>query len=181
MSKAKIIVIGGLYRSGSVWQFNVVKHALRLSGYTTGQGGNPKEDPQSFEHSINNNDFHIIKIHRYRSEISDISDYIFTSSRSLDEVRDSMFRLKGVRYSRKELRRFYENFKMWDELSNYSMSFYNLLNYKADVVKDILGVLNLDLDPEVVIDVVKRIEPPTDKKQDPESMYFMNHISEKYK
>ena len=84
----KRIICAGMYRSGSTWLFNVVRHIF-LSNQINPQSGYMRNIDSEDKRSV-----HIIKIHPYQSDIIYGDVVIFTSVRDLRDVASSAVKVK---------------------------------------------------------------------------------------
>ena len=169
----KIIVVGGLYRSGSVWQYNVIRTILELAGHSCGFSGiNP-------DWSKIKTDYHILKLHKFYPQYYEIADYVFSSIRNIEHARRSRERFSGRKINRRRLIITVNWCYQWMRRADYIMFFDDIFNYKPKIVESIKAVLGF---PEVstheVIKKVDAIRPPK-QGQDPVTMLYANHITSK--
>ena len=169
----KIIVVGGLYRSGSVWQYNVIRTILELAGYSCGFSGiNP-------DWSKIKTDYHILKLHKFYPQYYEIADYVFSSIRNIEHARRSRERFSGRKINRRRLIITVNWCYQWMRRADYIMFFDDIFDNKAKIVNAIKSILGFsEVYTAEVIKKVNAIRPPK-TGQDPVTMLFANHITSK--
>ena len=170
----KIIIIGGLYRSGSVWQYNIIRTILELAGYTCGFSGTLRE-----KHWKNiKTDYHVLKLHRILPHYLNIADYTFSSVRNLFDVKRSRELIANKTFTNREIIQMFNWAYFWMIHSDYVMIFDHIMTKQGKIkvvneIKSILGFSNVNTNK--VIEIVDNIRPPQ-KGQDKKTMLFANHI-----
>jgi len=76
-------------RSGSTWQYNVIRLALARSGYKVYACWNKDYDPQAAEGM----DYAVVKVHTFQKKWAGNSDMIFTTIRIAKEIKASFARI----------------------------------------------------------------------------------------
>jgi len=171
MGSAKIIVVGGMYRSGSTWQFNVIKEALKLKGYSVTHSG--------YKSNISklNSDYHIFKVHNYYPKYAVLTKFVFTSSRDINDISKSWEKFKpGEPMPENWLL----DYSKWRSISRYHMYYKEMVNNDVKEMKKIVEVLGFRNGPlsyfVALLDIIRNIKPPA-KGYDKETLFYSNHIS----
>ena len=178
----KIIGICGIYRSGSTWQFNVVKRILHVMGYTTSQCNNPWLE-NAYE---SDKDYHIIKTHHHFPELEEKAWKIFTSNRKQDEIIKSWERIKELNptfIQELNIDECQAELAKWDLVSNHKTWFGALATEggKITEIRNIAHALDIILelgDAKEIYTFVEGIKTP-ESGFDEETLLFYNHISAK--
>jgi len=178
----KLILAAGLYRSGSTWQFNALRLILKNSNVSFYSCWEQDYDPE------NEAEYHLVKVHRFRKNLYNNADFVFTSFRDIDEIRISMHN----RSKDKEAQNGFQNETRFTKLSIYIV---DLLKYQRksnfmlwypqikteakEVIKAMAKELKLDVDVRTVDIQLKEMKPPTDQRFDPVTLLHRNHITTK--
>ena len=171
---SRVIVIGGLKRSGSTWQYNLVRVILTELGRSVAVHGGLRNLGQ-YQGS---HDDLLIKSHFHSERAERIADLVFTSFRPVDQVRASLERFGGRPVSMEELDRLCTHFELWDRVASYRMEYEMMLTDPVQVVRDTLSVLSANtLDPSDILATMRSLVPPDGMHQDPVTLYFGNHIT----
>jgi hypothetical protein len=181
------IIIAGLYRSGSTWQFNAIRIILKQAGIVFNQYNIYQPELSLINEGAQ---YEICKLHKFgyfallnRAGIDKL--YIITSVRRFDEALNSYKRCFPKEYatnisiSPNWWNEALADYLRWRLLSNYDMSYDQLTNNKLQVILNLIMVLNFsNVDPHTVLSELETLLPPTDKEYDPVTCYFRNHISQ---
>lgn len=167
----QIIIIAGLYRSGSTWMFNAVKELLCLNDKSIKICNDPNNIPNCLD-----TDYLIIKTHEYDQLLKDKSHYIFTSYRKLSEYKESLSRFMGEEIYDDRVTQDYQSFMKWDVYSNYCMKYNDLITNKKKVCNDLAKVLELPSVSKKFITHLEKIKP-SDKNFDEDTLYYKSHIT----
>lgn len=190
----KLIVIAGMYRSGSTLLFNMARLIVEQAGKTAYCCGLHDYDVHGSEGCV---DYHIVKAHKFDQELADRADFIYMSFRPVDEIIDSLGRWLEREPDMKVFKHIEELIVKFDHERNHEkwlMHFHDSgilgFNYSLEYIStmkqptiDLIWsqifkpeMVNLDfLMTEKIIDQLPK--PPTDKNYDPETMLFKHHIS----
>lgn len=173
---AKIIVIAGLIRSGSVWQYNAVRLALVSAGRSVYGGvAWPEYDPRG--PVARNAEYHLIKEHRYFTELATQAYQVFTSFRDLMQVRRSWRRFSGMPLTDADLSMHVEALVRWQMHADHYTPFRNILRKPKVELARLCTVLGLpDLDLDNLLAELHALKPP-ENGQDPTTLLFYNHVS----
>lgn len=171
----KLVVIAGIKRSGSTWLYNAVRLSILHAGrtvYIAGDGNN--YDPRCKA------DFQIMKRHPYDPVLVDAADYIFTSDRDDDGIRESLKRAFDTELTDHRLKRMRNDLRRWRKRTDFHAEYDDILNNKQKIIKGVSQALGLAFSPEDVSEVLRQLEatkPPTDRNYDEVTFYFKNHIT----
>jgi len=171
---SRVIVIGGIKRSGSTWQYNLVRLILEATGRSVGLNrgirylGKYEGDYDDL----------IVKTHFHSDRAEAAADVVFTSYRPLDQVRASLERFGRKPPSSEEIEKLVHHFRLWDRIADYRMEYADLLSDPLKVTMETMEVLHAgSLDPVQVLAEVNSLKPPSDEHQDPLTLYFSNHVT----
>lgn len=170
-----LIVVSGIKRSGSTAQFNMIRLVLETYFgkefvYTTG-------DPKKALELNNSKKIVIIKYHPFDKRLFRAADFIFTTSRPIEEVKDSMLRFYGVNNMPKRgLSVMQRHLASWQSAS-FNQTFSEICNLPINCIRNIVGYIGIEEDiTEEVYYSFSRIKPP-ESGYDKETFMFSNHIT----
>ena len=109
----KRILITGMYRSGSTWQFNAVRlllEELTLESINACFISDYKPDPLT--------SVELIKLHKFDQELAESADLVIHSIRDIDEVRKSMERV-GMVITEDRMIEHLEDSEKWEKIANH--------------------------------------------------------------
>lgn len=184
MDRPFVIIIAGMYRSGTTWQFNTVRLLCERAGYDDvigcewdGSGRAPDADVV------------IVKRHKYTARLAAAAHVVFTSERDWANAADSYYRLTGERPTAQDINTWQRWLEEWELRSAYHMSFPLLHTLASRTLTthcigrelwlaglDRFGSMPLSVIRDVA-EAVDAIEPPTDVDYDPVTMLFRNHMT----
>ena len=127
-----------------------------------------------------NRDYLVIKRHPFDKWHAHLANYVFTSSRDVEEIRASLERLTGKKVRDNEMSMMQRSLSNWLQYTDFHMPYEMLLSDKAHVIERIADVFGFEWNDEDISQVLRKVNsimPPTDKRFDPVTMYFDNHIS----
>lgn len=154
-------------RSGTTWQYNVIRVALDHAGLDYVISG-------SLAEARTHKGRMLLKSHWWREDVQERASLVFTSDRNIDEVYASLERLRGEPPHERERTKILQHYRRWRRVSDYHMPYSRLLSEPETVCSEIIVTLGVDVDPGVVFEEVSAIRPP-EKGQDPVTLYFSNH------
>lgn len=174
MSNQVYVMISGIKRSGSTWQANAVRLLYEEAGRSVWIGEEYKGLAQD-EVTIN-------KIHPFHKHLAERADIVLTSWRSIFEIIDSWKRFKGLQPSRSVIDMWLTWLLTWNQYSDHMMLYPALQSEtsRREEVMTLAEVLDLDLTVGQlmnVFDKLEKLEPPSDKEYDPDTLLFKNHIT----
>lgn len=171
---ARVVIIGGIKRSGSTWLYNVVRILLREQGYDVAvQGG-----IAALKEYKGRNDYLIVKTHFHSPRAEKVADMVLTSTRDLDGIRGSLTRFGRKPPTDEEMEKLQAHFEIWNSMADYCMDYQDLVDRPLEVVQDVVDCFGFEgVDAERILALVNDIKPPTDQRHDPETFYFANHIT----
>lgn len=178
-SKAKLILVTGMPRSGSTWQYNVIRLALKEGGYKVHilntSCGTPLTEADYCILSVHKYNFILYKTARYVSK----AYKIFTSVREFKGIRKSLERI-GSKYKKGGIRHSFKEWVNWAICADYIMSYTDMIGSKLNIVKTIIKELELDVNPQLILKKVEKLRPPKSgkfsEKFDPLTLLHPNHI-----
>lgn len=175
--KTKLILMAGNPRSGSTWQYNLVRLALMQAGYKVYASDVGKYIPSTKA------DYHIVKLHLIDIPLIKKAHLIFNSSRDFEGIKRSFRRIYGY-YKEKEIVRNFLLWMEWEKYSNYDMSYGEFMSNKMKVIEDIINTLKLkNLDKKKLLEEMDSLRNPSGKDfskgRDPVTLLHPNHISSK--
>ena len=170
-----LIVVAGIKRSGSTAQFNMVR--LVLEEYfgkeyvlTT---GNPKEAINLH----NQGNIVICKYHPFDKSLFQNADFIFTTSRNMVQVKESMLRFYGVNdMPKRGISVMRKHLRAWQE-GSFNQTFEEIVNFPIACIQNITGFIGIKEDFGIeVFNNFKEIKPP-ESGYNKETFLFSNHIT----
>lgn len=171
---SRVIVIGGIKRSGTTWQYNLVRLILVAMERSVGIHRGIRHLGQ-YEGDY---DDLIMKTHFHSDRAQAAADIVFTSYRPIEEVRASLERFGGQSPSSEEIDKLVHHFRLWNQIADYRMDYSDLVTDPLKVTTEIMEVLDAtSLDPAQVLTEVNSVKPPSGKHQDPLTLYFSNHVT----
>ena len=170
-----LIVVAGIKRSGSTAQFNMIRLVLETFFgkeyvYTTG-------DPKVALNLNSENRIVLIKYHPFDKRLFAEADFIFTTSRPIEEVKDSMLRFYGVNNMPKRgLSVMQRHLRNWRSAS-FNQTFSEIVNLPINSIRNIIGYIGIEEDvAEEVYHQFRKVKPP-ESGYDKETFLFSNHIT----
>lgn len=177
------IVTAGMYRSGTTYQFNVVRVIMELSY--------GKENVYSCwcdDYKKSGKQIEIVKAHKARRDVLRDADVIVSTNRSEEGIKASMKRraefLKDnpdPRFSAEanlsKFKEFMEHGKWWMERANFIQDFDRIKNDTRNLIADYLVLFNVsNVTVDEVIKELEAIKPP-EKDYDPVTLLHVGHIT----
>jgi hypothetical protein len=179
MKDSAIIVVGGLYRSRSTWQYNVLRIIAEMVSFDVRAGGADAFKP-GFE------GVQVIKTHKFIPALAERADYVFTSYRPFYDATLSWQRFRSERERRKmpfreaviAMSDGLDHFQHWQQRSDYCQQWHDAHTKKGRrrVVQDVCAVLGISVDVERIIREVDAIKPPARGKDDT-TLLFACHFT----
>lgn len=174
--KGQIILIAGIKRSFSTGQFNLVRLALEMAGYTVnihGHSYTPRTVPEG--------EVDLVKRHKFSEEIAESADHIFLTDRKDSEIRASLTRFNGNEPYEGRIADMRAHLDKWIDYAGVDNIFpYSLWQNHPDIYTELitlrLGTFKVGVDE--LLEAFNEIEPP-ESGQDPQTLLFSNHITSK--
>eukprot|EP00854_Cymbomonas_tetramitiformis_P020469 gene20469-24525_t len=175
-----------MQRSGSTWQFNVLRTVLEQAlGETvpTFHGHSDRlEEILSFQRDFSR--AHVVKIHQYVPRLHQNVDFVFTSHRDLRDVALSYFKMqsslpKGHPWDFPQFVRFFNHYLQWVPYATYDMHYEHMKRDQAAIVGEIVKRLGLTgcVDVAEVVEAVEQSRKDTKRNWDPVTAYHTtDHI-----
>ena len=160
----KIIIVAGIYRSGSTWLYNAIRLSLKCAkkkvyGCYVGDW-NKKHKAE----------YHVVKLVRYDEELPHLPELeaIFTSYRNLDSIIGSMKRraenLTDDRFinetKHENISDYILNLLKWQQWSDYMMLYERAMRQPAQTIHQICAVLNIEPDVNLVCEKLNALKVP---------------------
>ena len=168
----KKIIVAGIYRSGSTWQFNAIRMILKWGGKKFNQ-----HNIYHPELSITDPDaeYEIYKLHEYIPNYAENADYVFTSFRNPEEILKSYHRCFDIQVDGAWLAKANENYCKWKSISKYDMDYSLLLTNKREIIINLSTILGIEINADEILKELDSLVPPAEG-YDPITCYFQNHI-----
>ena len=151
--------------------YNAIRIILMQAGKTI-FASNPKGYDVSSDA-----EYHVLKIHRYDQKYAERAWKIFTSFRSIDQIKQSFFNFKEKMLDDKEISEMMENLLQYQQRSCYLMRYDRIINDQSNLISEIARELGVAADSDAVMEELKALEPPTNEDFDPQTLLFRNHVS----
>jgi hypothetical protein len=163
-----VIIIGGMKRSGSTWQYNVVRLIMENSQMPFKACGDNEVMAQNYKGET------LLKHHWHRGRLAARANLVLTSHRNVIQVCASMSHLLGRPVTGEELAKIVEHWRRWDRISNYRLEYERIAEEPLKVVREIVQLLGVGVDPRWITNEVQALRPPSEGK-DPTTLLFHNH------
>lgn len=149
----KIILVTGVRRTGSTWQYNVIRLALIEAGYNV--FGNGDYDPNI------DVDYYIVKIHGYDEELKEKAWKIFTTVREFEGIKKSLKRM-GWEKSDENIMKYITEWGLWWRYCCHITNFKHIGLIEFTEIGNIIRELGIDkdVDQEVVYQKLQELKPP---------------------
>jgi len=180
--ESRVVIIAGIYRSGSTWLYNAVRLLLKDAGFSVYNSFGDNYDDSK------DGDYHLVKIHKYDKDLMLKGDYILTSYRSLKGIVGSMKRMKLINQDPRfingtranNINRYILDLLKWNMNSDYMMLYGELINHPARVLKNIVETLRIKEPDEYnrIIKELNNLKIP-DQGFDPITFYHKGHRTSK--
>lgn len=183
-----IISITGMKRSGSTWQYNVVRLFVT---HGTGQKPLITATPNEAIKAEKTNPRAIVlcKYHPYNRELKNASGLIFTSSRPWEDALESLERFKGELPDKDRISRMKRWHAGWQKASDFNQTF-SQLKYSSDALINLIGLklyragvipaFTSDLKSKVKVGMENLKTPDRETWYDSETLLFWNHITDEH-
>lgn len=169
-----LIIIGGIKRSASTAQYNMVRLILKKAAYTVHTFGEPY---QLRADELPDGQVDLVKRHPFDRTLAERADHIFVTDRDNKAILKSLERMWGGG-DRRRLPKLRANLAKWMLYTTPSHYFY----YRKHTFDDrmwmdrLIDVLDVDVSVDDIIDDFRAIGNPDE--YDPETMMHPNHISD---
>ncbi len=200
-----IIVVAGMYRSGSTWQYNAIRLLMEEAGHTVFGGGFEECQHElgryNFSHPFEKQEelaeVFIVKEHRWIISLANSAHLVFTSDRNKDEVISSYERVTNdynidkaeQKVSPEQYAKWCMQLAQWRRVSAYHMPYAEIVRDDASrlgVICDLAAEIATAYESEIpfsaneydlngVMDKLANLKPPTDVRQDPVTLMYWNH------
>jgi len=168
------IVIGAYYRTGSTWLYNAVRLSCIEAGLSVSIQGNA--DPVEYD-----TDIIIHKVHEFSGILYQKADRVFTIERDLIAADASFERAFGHPMEEKARERALWGSDKWKAQADRVFQFTDIKDDPLLIIASVgasIGEYRIHSDFLIRIhELMLALQPPKDKVQDPESLYFTNHIT----
>jgi len=180
-----IIVIAGMKRSGSTWQFNVIRLYIELAtGVETFITGSPDEAIAKEEQDPE--EFILCKYHPWHRKLNQRATMVFSSNRNWEDAMNSLERFKE-RPDKKRQKSMKDWHRSWQKVADFYMEF-SALKSDPNLMIHLIGlqlyenkiIPSFDIElRDQVIRAMNNLEPPDEKQwYDPKTLLFHNHITD---
>lgn len=182
----KVVVVGGLYRSGSTWQYNCLRIALQAhygeADVFAGEYHNFKAGAGA------GRAVQLVKSHRHYADLSEAADLVFTSYRPFAEAVKSWQRFMrcGFDEAYRWMSRGLDHFHHWQIEACYCQEWYDfqtkagrrrILHAELETLQDVLA-LDSGITPTYILKRMEAVRPPSDG-MDPDTLLYSNHFTKR--
>jgi len=172
---AQRIVIAGMRRSGTHWQYNLVR--LALEALAPGQVWAGQYDAYQFE--AHPEPWHLVKIHRHWPRLA-AGALVLTSFRALPEVQASHARMTGRWPRLQEVSTWMVDLLKWHRQAVHCTWYAHIVEEPAREAQRLLRALGLPArDAEALVQRVEALRPPPGppetQTRDPVTLLFQGH------
>lgn len=167
------IAIGSYYRTGSTWLYNAVRTIFKDDGCSI----TVHSDCDVIDYST---DVCIHKVHGYTDELYAAADVTLTITRDYDAADASFLRAFHKPIPAREKFNTFLHAEKWKEVADASFEMDMIKSDPALIISRIMHLLDLECTDERIADITQRvmaIKPNPKITQDPETLYFSNHIT----
>lgn len=172
----KIVLAAGMMRSGSTWQYNVIRLALAEAGCKVYGCWIGDYDPKNAEGM----DYVVMKTHAFHKKWAARADMIFTTIRVAKEIRASFERI-GSDQNEKAIKKIFKSHAAWMAISDHITEYSNIDKLAPIEIGRIISSLGLEgrVCKDVVMDAMNIQQPDqgTFGAYDPVTLLHPNHIS----
>lgn len=147
----KIIVTTGVRRTGSTWQYNVIRLALIEAGYNV--YGNGEYDSKI------DVDYYVIHIHGYDYELRKKAWKIFTTVRDFEGIKGSLKRM-GWEKSDKNIMKYIKEWNKWWRYACHVTNFTEIKTAEQWQIICIISELGVNADYREVQKELHKLKPP---------------------
>jgi len=161
----KLILITGITRSGSTWQYNIVRLALELTGHDVYGCWIGDYDPD------NKSEYHIVKIHVYNDKLRKKAWKIFTTIREFDGIEKSLKRM-GWYKGKTPIEHAFSNWWKWAMYANH-ITHYRYISGNTEA-SEIIDQLKVDY-PDSLMSELEKLKLPEKGSYDKVTLLHPNH------
>jgi hypothetical protein len=167
------IAIGSYYRTGSTWLFNAVRTIFQHDGCSITVHGDCDVVPYSTDVCIH-------KVHDFSNELYAAADCTLTITRDYADADASFERAFNHRINADERKKSIDAAEKWKEVADLVFEMDMIKSNAAQIISDIMHLMDMERTDERIDDITQRvmaIKPNPKLIQDPETLYFSNHIT----
>lgn len=167
------IAIGSYYRTGSTWLFNAVRTIMEDDGCSITVHGDCDVVPYSTDVCIH-------KVHGYTDQLYAAADITLTITRDYDDADASFLRAFHKPIPAREKFNTFLHAEKWKQVADLVFEMEMIESNAAQIISDIMHLLDMECTDERIADITQRvmaIKPNPLLEQDPETLYFANHIT----
>lgn len=175
----RLVVVAGLYRSGSTWQYNAVRLILEAAGHDVRVG-------ELEDCAPDHEGAQVIKWHRWAPDLARAADVVLTSYRPMAQAAASWSRFSENTPNRKHpgdgpqfmLQFAADHFARWQARTDYCLWWEAWRDEvgKEGCIRAMAKVLCCDVVPAAIRQQVEALTPPSDG-MDPVTRLFSNHLT----
>jgi len=150
------VLVTGLIRSGSTWQFNSVLGMLRQSNITAASfhGHAPKEKHKMLQ--VLRCPVAVVKIHEFDAELLSKADVVLTSVRHVLDSYASVIRFNSKTGSWKAM---FDHYARWREVADYEMYYEEFWSNETAELERLADALGLKIDaPRLEAELAAQLE-----------------------
>ena len=177
---AKRVIIAGMRRSGSTWQYNAMR--IMLTNVAADKVYTPSSDVYEDYDDYEPSSWHLIKTHYFDQRWLGPNTYVFVTVRSWHDAMLSYRRFKHVMPRASIIRSWRQHAAAWQAVAVYTLAFERLARDPWDGLLDEMAtVLHIRPNLERCSRELRHVKPPPMTKaarQDPVTLLFPNHRTE---
>lgn len=167
------IVIGSYYRTGSTWLYNSVRTIFEDDGCSITLHGDCDVVPYS-------TDICIHKVHDFSNDLYAAADFSLTITRDYAAADASFARAFKNPIDPAKRKQCIRAAEKWKEFADVTFEMKMIENNAAQIISDIMHLIDMECTDDRIDDITQRvmaIKPNPKLIQDPETLYFSNHIT----
>ena len=167
------IVIGSYYRTGSTWLYNAVRTIFQDDGCSITVHGDCDVVPYSTDVCIH-------KVHDFSNELYAAADCTLTITREYAAADASFKRAFNHPIDAEKRKQSIDAAEKWKEFADITFEMQMIESNAAQIISDIMHLIDMKCTDERIADITQRvmaIKPNPKLIQDPETLYFANHIT----
>lgn len=167
------IVIGSYYRTGSTWLYNAVRTIFQDDGCSITVHGDCDVVPYSTDVCIH-------KVHDFSNQLYAAADCTLTITREYAAADASFERAFNHPIDPEKRKQSIDAAEKWKEFADITFEMQMIESNAAQIISDIMHLIDMECTDERIADITQRvmaIKPNPKLMQDPETLYFANHIT----
>ncbi len=158
-------------RSGSTWQYNIVRLALELTGLDVYGCWIGDYDPD------NKSEYHVIKIHSYDDELRKKAWKIFTTIREFNGIEKSLKRMDWYK-GKTPIKQAFSVWCRWAINANHITHYRDIFRTNSHIeVLEIMRQLKVDYPSDLLMSELEKLKLPKKGSYDKVTLLHPNHYA----